>query len=358
MNIGTALSLLRATWRASQEKLQGFKFENDETFLSSWFVPLLAVPIYLIMIYGTQWWIRNIRKRPFDLRWLVILHNAALSIASGVLWLLLLSAISHIYFKRGFLDLLCDPNQLNTSGPHVFYYYVNYLLKYVELFDTVLLALRDKPMMFLHVYHHAATLVLTWVHLRANTCVQWLPIFLNLLVHVAMYAYYTLNALKIDVWWKRFLTQAQISQFIVVLVMSMPPFSFRISHDLGLASSPRCTGTYEATFFGIGIIASYLLLFMRLYGDTYKAKSQRKASRAVEKEVHLNGADAKTLDASKLPGAASDAAQHLNGLKNGSMAPNVVSSSSVSNGSNGYRRADAQLRNRVRRPPAEVNCLL
>ena len=87
------------------------------------------------------------------------------------------------------LQVFCDAQQEFTKGRLYFYYYLNYLFKYVELFDTVLLGLRGKPIPFLHrcprellarssllvvrcSYHHAATLVLTFTQLRAQSCVQ------------------------------------------------------------------------------------------------------------------------------------------------------------------------------------------
>jgi hypothetical protein len=89
-------------------------------------------------------------------------------------------------------------------------YYLNYLVKWYELLDTVILVLRKKPVIFLHEYHHAATLFLCWIQLDQHSTVQWVPITINLLVHVVMYYYYTLASLKIHVWWKKYLTQFQI----------------------------------------------------------------------------------------------------------------------------------------------------
>ena len=84
-----------------------------------------------------------------------------------------------------------------------------------ELLDTLLLVLRGRPTPPLHVFHHAATLVLCWTQLMDDTACQWVPICLNLAVHVAMYAYYALATLGRTVWWKRHLTGAQIAQFAI-----------------------------------------------------------------------------------------------------------------------------------------------
>jgi fatty acid elongase 3 len=78
-----------------------------------------------------------------------------------------------------------------------FYYMVNYMFKYIELFDTVFLALKKKPMRgfrfsstfkcssqflleFLHVFHHSATALLCFTQLNGKTSIVSLSLPLNL----------------------------------------------------------------------------------------------------------------------------------------------------------------------------------
>lgn len=174
----------------------------------------------------------------------------------------------------------------------MFIYFLNYIFKYVELIDTFLLALRGKPIQFLHIYHHAATLILCWSQLWAQSCIQWLPIVINLLVHVIMYAYYTLHALGYHIWWKKYLTVFQIMQFVVALTGCVLATAFLMLAEYGYLDKTvyGCNGTFLGAYIGIGVIGSYLYLFLLMYRDTYNSKklaARAKASAAAKK----NGAE-------------------------------------------------------------------
>ena len=117
-----------------------------------------------------------------------------------------------------------------------------------------------------------------------DTAAQVVPISLNVAVHVAMYAYYAMATLGRDVWWKRHLTRAQIAQFAADVPACAAALLLRVNAERGwgwFGGETHCRGTHRAAYAGIGLLAAYLALFVKLYVDTYVERSRaRKAKTA------------------------------------------------------------------------------
>jgi len=287
------MSLFRTaglSW-VTDEYVRTFDFVNGETWLSSWLTPVAVVPLYLATVFAIKEHVKR-RGKPYDLNWFVVFHNAILSMGSCILFFALGSELIRMINASSLFDVYCDDKIMwSRRGAAVFFYYVNYLFKFFELIDTFLLALRAKPTPFLHVYHHAATLVLCWSQLRAESCLQWTVIMINLWVHVIMYLYYCLHALGIDVWWKRYLTVAQIVQFVVAIIGCLGGLIPRSLWSLGFTMFPACHGEFTYSFFGVGVLASYLVLFIQMYKQNYKDKRAASASAAgrAKRPTHAHG---------------------------------------------------------------------
>lgn len=257
-------------WGLDMDAPARFEFVEGETALSSGYLVVVAPLLYLAALCAIKRWAPALPLRSW-----VVVHNAWLSLVSAWLFAAMCWELGQMFWSSGFWSVFCDEEGRWQRGPIVFYLYINYLLKWVELADTFLLALRSKPTPFLHVYHHAATLVLCLTQLLGKTCLQWFVVVINLFVHIVMYAYYALQALGYSPWWKRYLTMLQIGQFVVVLVGCTVALVPTPLHALGW-TSVRCQGNAYAQSFGYAILASYLALFVRFFRNTYPTSHSKK----------------------------------------------------------------------------------
>eukprot|EP00238_Polyblepharides_amylifera_P007761 CAMPEP_0196598830 /NCGR_PEP_ID=MMETSP1081-20130531/94532_1 /TAXON_ID=36882 /ORGANISM="Pyramimonas amylifera, Strain CCMP720" /LENGTH=129 /DNA_ID=CAMNT_0041924557 /DNA_START=553 /DNA_END=942 /DNA_ORIENTATION=- len=112
-------------------------------------------------------------------------------------------------------------------------------------------------------------MVLCWSQLHDHSTTQWVPIVLNLMVHVAMYYYYAVTTLKVKVWWKRHLTTAQILQFVIDVIVCSYATILKLGYHRGYSWGVDCGGTMAAGYFGTGLLFSYLLLFIHFYMVSY-----------------------------------------------------------------------------------------
>ncbi|KAJ0173720.1 hypothetical protein K1T71_010869 [Dendrolimus kikuchii] len=155
--------------------------------------------------------------------------------------------------------------------------YSYFLLKVFDLLDTIFFAFRKKQnqISFLHVYHHFGMVAVSW------GLVKWVPgghatfmITLNSFVHIIMYTYYLLTILddsyKQSVWWKKYVTQIQLIQFMALFV-----------HFVLLVFAKDCGFPKEPAY----ILIPQNLFMVILFGDFY----YRTYIKSPKKEEVLNG---------------------------------------------------------------------
>lgn len=246
-----------------------------ESPLSTQKAVVAAIGTYLLVIFGGREIMRS--RQPYKLTALFQAHNVILTLGSGLLLLLMLEEIIPLYLKHGFYWSICNPKAFTPRL--VTFYMINYYIKYVELFDTVFLVLKKKPLQFLHYFHHAATAVLCYTQLNGETSVQWVVITLNLTVHVIMYYYYYATAGGAKIWWKKYLTTMQITQFIIDLFIVFFATYNHFGQKHRLPAYGDCAGSEGAALFGCALLSSYLFLFILFYRATYK-KAAAKGKKA------------------------------------------------------------------------------
>lgn len=119
-----------------------------------------------------------------------------------------------------------------------------------------------------------------------------------------MYWYYFQSARGVRVWWKQWITRLQIAQFVIdlgmsiryllgipVIVLTVAGFIYFASYTYftstywpHIPNAGKCAGEEYAAYSGVGVISSYLFLFVSFYFATYS-----KGGKSATKKTVANG---------------------------------------------------------------------
>lgn len=213
------------------DSILNFKVTDDLPFMDYKY-PLFGALGYLFVMYGLKHLIHLSTGKSVDpkhksgaiVRFFTQVHNIIMIALSFTMFIgVIHGAYVRVMFTEAkgsiFRGLFCpkdvapgeEPVALN--GPIGFWIYVFHLSKYYELFDTLLLVIKRKQLIFLHVYHHSAMVVCTWLWLHDRWLIgAWWGVLVNSLVHTFMYYYYYIAANGRTVSWKSIMTAGQIIQ--------------------------------------------------------------------------------------------------------------------------------------------------
>lgn len=206
-----------------------------------------------------------LNRKPLEIKTLIRAYNAAMILVN-------------IYLIKRALVLVDNGRSFfNCRGVEMDFERVDEIAIITELFllsrladflDTIWFVLRKKHshISFLHVFHHS------YVPTVAYLASRWTPVvpnamafpFVNSAIHVIMYTYYLLATypqMRPHLWWKRYLTALQMTQFILVLVYNI--FGYFYFNSV-------CGKLQTASLIGSLISALiFLALFSSFYKQTY-----------------------------------------------------------------------------------------
>lgn len=114
-----------------------------------------------------------LKRPPLSCRSILVFHNYFLSISSGVIGVGIIYEVSVLYKKGNYLiDIMCNRSDGIMNGRLGVWMYVFYISKYYEFLDTIVMKLRNKRLIFLHVYHQCIVVPMSYTLLRTGAA-QW-----------------------------------------------------------------------------------------------------------------------------------------------------------------------------------------
>lgn len=233
------------------------------------------VPFIMTVMFGYIYAVKVVGPRFMEGRGpvrrllpLIMLHNAAM-VAANVYFMFAIGSRSHFgggasFFCQG-LDLSSSPRSVELA--ELLWWY--FVVRVFDFLDTLFFILRKKEshVSALHVGHHVMVVFTGWFGMTYGPDGQALLIVLvNTFVHALMYTYYfgTLLGPRFQryLWWKRYLTQLQIIQFVFILGHSLVPVfvdcGYPLAHVLVIMSQ----------------VAFYFCMFLRFYVQAYRKRTK------------------------------------------------------------------------------------
>lgn len=120
-------------------------------------------------------------------------------------------------------------------------------------------------------------MLVAFLGLWSCSTAMWIPILLNTFVHIVMYYYYILVCLGQNVWWKMYLTDLQLVQFVIDIVSFK--FWLYIYHFEMKPIGKQCSGDFNFGLIADVILISFFFLFFSLRmknARREKAKTEKK----------------------------------------------------------------------------------
>ncbi|CAG2110367.1 unnamed protein product [Medioppia subpectinata] len=249
----------------------------DETFLfrgGLWPITAILVAYLLFSLVLGPKLMAN--RKPYQLRGPIFAYNIFMVVLNVYFFF---ESIQAYEFGRALMNFEYPPNDTKDLSAQemrrltfVYWYFIS---KIIDLMDTVFFVLRKKwsQVSPLHLYHHSSVPLCVWLAVKFAPTAGVNGIFpiLNSAVHVLMYTYYALSAFGPSVqkylWWKRYITQVQLIQFMVFFVYGTT-YLFK---QTGWPTILICTSVAQPPL--------YLILFTSFYLNTYcNTKSMPKST--------------------------------------------------------------------------------
>lgn len=263
-----------ATFFRRDPRTVGWALVGSKQFI----VLLLAAYVYIVKVGGPRF-MKD--RKPYDgVKPLIVVYNATMVLLNCYF---VVAFLSKTYLGGGY-NLLCQGIDFEARDEmtmsmlsHVWWYV---MVRIADFLDTIFFVLRkkDSHISVLHVVHHILVVFNGWFGLAygADGHVAFGIIF-NSFVHVVMYSYYFLSLMGPSVqkylWWKRYLTQFQLAQFVILFFhMTIPLFI-----DCGYPLAQMVITLPQGVFFFVMFMNFYIKSYSNRKRPAHRAESKSKA---------------------------------------------------------------------------------
>ncbi|NXX75281.1 ELOV6 protein, partial [Urocolius indicus] len=234
--------------------------EAREWMRQNWHVTLFFAVVYMIVIFGIQRYMKQ--REGFSLRAPLALWSFGLAALSTVASVRLWKHTLFIFSTKGLKQTVCG-RSIYVHPMTKLWIFLFVATKFVELGDTMFIVLRKKPLIFLHWYHHAATLMISWYSYKEMAAGGTWPTVLNFSVHSIMYSYYTVKAMGYNV--PRLIcmaiTSMQMLQMVMYIIMNVLLIIWK--------DEKECPTTWTFLFHSWLLSTTLLVLFVNYFLKTY-----------------------------------------------------------------------------------------
>jgi len=238
-------------------------------------VPVFFVFAYLAIIFQGPGWLKACGIPPMKLKLPMAMWNFVLSVFSFVGLVNTVPILLDTLVSEGFKYTVCsNPFDWYLKPGHPsFYVFLFVYSKIPELMDTVFLVLKDRPVIFLHWFHHLTVLLYCW-HAYYNTVGPgiWFA-GMNYTVHSIMYMYYGIMSLGVLKGFTKsvapFITTIQISQMIVGMGVTYVSAYWHMQ-----GGTEECFVIQSNYRMGLAMYTTYFVLFCMLFKKLYFGKGK------------------------------------------------------------------------------------
>lgn len=249
----------------------------------NWIHSITLSAVYALVIFWGQKIMKT--KANLELQIPLVFWNALLAVFSIFGAVRMSPEFIYVLKNFGFQYSICNASY--AQGVTGFWTEMFAMSKALELFDTVFIVLRKRPLIFLHWYHHITVLVYTWHAYKDHTAPGRWFVWMNYNVHSFMYTYYTIRALKFRL--PKFIpicvTSLQILQMLIGCYIAITTYLIKLQGG-------ECQQTYENLFFSFCIYLTYFWLFAKFFYGAYISGAKFRAEKETAK-VMANGTKAK-----------------------------------------------------------------